>query len=399
MNMLELERLSTESERQAEGLLDQSKVLTSRYATDNMHSMTRRLSSVSAFSGVVRLLDWVVIIAIFVIASTMGNWLLPNTRPFPLPSYLFPHDQGSNINTLVSGIPTMFPYPHGKSTVPYAVVMVLSLAVPLLLIAFIIVYLAHLPLTSGNSTSSAGYRFRFQLANIYILGLLLSLALTLFTTDLLKNVIAKQRPDFWGRCGGVVQDSEIVEKYTLHDYGMSNSGTRMVTWEVCESYYNDVAKPDGEGGVKRVSRGTLQDGWRSFPSGHASIAFAGLGYFSLFLAHAFGVLGGKVIRRRSILVLTASIIPVLGAAYISASRYGDFMHGGIDICAGVIIGVLGMMVGWNWYAIEAQALLETKNRCLASEEGKGHLPVEEDNKAMENRVIVRVESADDIRVL
>ena len=61
MNMLELERLSTESERQAEGLLDQSKVLTSRYATDNMHSMTRRLSSVSAFSGVVRLLDWVVI--------------------------------------------------------------------------------------------------------------------------------------------------------------------------------------------------------------------------------------------------------------------------------------------------------------------------------------------------
>lgn len=334
---------------------------------------------------------------IFVIASTLGNWLLPTTRPFPLPAYLFPSDSdNSNANSFVSGVPTMFPYPHGNSTVPYAVVVIVSMVVPLLLITFVTVFVARLPFPGANLHKAAKYRLRLRLANTYILGLLLSVALTLFATDLIKNVIGKQRPDFWGRCGGVVPDVKVIEKYTIYNYGMS--GTRMVTWEVCQSYYNDVAKPDGDGGVKRVSRGTLQDGWRSFPSGHASVSFAGLGYLSLFLANAFGVLGSRkwLVGRRSILGLVATVIPILVAAYISASRYGDLMHGGIDICAGVVFGVLGMMVGWGWYAVEAWTLIG--GRCLDGEETEDRfkLPIEK-NKSDEDRpVVVRVDIADEI---
>lgn len=247
----------------------------------------------AAFAEAVRLVDWVVIAIIFIIASTMGSWLLPRTHPFPLPSYLFP-SSSSNTSSPVSGIQTMPPNPTGGSTVPYSIVLIVSLAIPLLLIFLLTTFLSRTP--HHADIKPATYRLKLRLANTYILGLLLSLSLTLFATDLLKNVIGKQRPDFWGRCGGVVQDVELVNKYTIPDYGFSvdGSGTRMVTWEVCKNYYNDVKRPaNTSSGVKYVSRGALQEGWRSFPSGHASMAFAGLGYLALFLGYAFGVFGDR----------------------------------------------------------------------------------------------------------
>ncbi|KAF8416849.1 PAP2 superfamily-domain-containing protein [Tirmania nivea] len=382
-----------------------------------------RMGSIAVFAEVVRLLDWMVILIIFTIASTLGSWLLPSTRPFPLPSYLFPSSSSSsssrvNVTTsLVSGVPTMLSYPHGSSTVPYAVVMIVSLAVPFLLILFLMVFVVRLPLPNyggANISKAPTYRPRLRLANTYILGLLLSLALTLFATNLLKNVIGKQRPDFWGRCGGVIQDMEIISKYTLPDYGLSGtsdeSGTRMVTWEVCQNYYSDViVKPTtGGSGLKQVSRGALQDGWRSFPSGHASISFAGLGYLSLFLAYVFGALGSRrkvrVGKERSILALVATVVPVLTAGYISATRYTDLMHGGADICAGVILGILGVAVGWGWYSVEVQAILDRgildeEEDELREEKMKRKLPVEETCKsgAAVVPMMVRVEPADEIR--
>ena len=277
------------------------------------------------------------------------------------------------------------------------------------------VFVARLPLPGGGAKAST-YHLRFHLANTYILGLLLSLALTLFITDLLKNVIGKQRPDFWGRCGGVVQDVEIISKYTIPDYGLSSSstgsGTRMVTWEVCQNYYNDVIATPATGGpgLKQISRGTLQDGWRSFPSGHASMSFAGLGYLSLFLAYTFGVLGSGRERwvgrggRRSILALVVTMVPVLAAGYISATRYADLMHGGTDICAGVVFGVLGAAVGWGWYAVEAQTILD---KGLPGEEEEEVVVVKKRNLLVEEAckpgaevvpVMTRVESANEIRI-
>lgn len=34
------------------------------------------------------------------------------------------------------------------------------------------------------------------------------------------------------------------------------------------------------------------------------------------------------------------------------------MHEGVDICAGVVLGVLGVAVGWGWYFRELQTILE-----------------------------------------
>ncbi|KAF8437765.1 PAP2 superfamily-domain-containing protein [Terfezia claveryi] len=420
-----LERL--ELSREEEGLLDHDGDESFRKINMNTMRCSSRMARIAVFAEAVRLLDWIVILIIFTIASTLGSWLLPTTRPFPLPSYLFPSSSSSSshkINdtttSLVSGVPTMFPYPNGSSKVPYAIVMIVSLVVPFLLILFFMVFVARLPLSpnhgGANISKASTYPLRLRLANTYILGLLFSLALTLFATDLLKNVISKQRPDFWGRCGGVIQDEEIISKYTIPDYGLSTStggGTRMVTWEVCQNYYSGViVKPATTGsGLKIVSRGTLQDGWRSFPSGHASMSFAGLGYLSLFIAYAFEALGSRRKMRvgkggsgkRSILALVATVVPVLVAGYISATRYADLMHWGADICAGIVLGVMGVAVGWCWYAVEAQTIMD--GGLLGEEEEvaevmKGELSVEEMLKpgAEVVPVMVRVESADDIRM-
>ena len=84
---------------------------------------------------------------------------------------------------------------------------------------------------------------------VSLLGLAISLVLTASLTNLAKNAIGRPRPDFLDRCKarpGTPQSS-------------------LVGMDVC-TQTNDH---------------TLQDGWRSFPSGHSSFAFSGLGYLAL----------------------------------------------------------------------------------------------------------------------
>lgn len=86
-------------------------------------------------------------------------------------------------------------------------------------------------------------------AHVSILGLFISLALTIFLTDVVKNSVGRPRPDLIARC----KPKDDTPKHTL------------LTIEVCTETNHHV----------------LQDGWRSFPSGHSSFAFAGLGYLAL----------------------------------------------------------------------------------------------------------------------
>ena len=84
---------------------------------------------------------------------------------------------------------------------------------------------------------------------VTILGLFISIALTSFLTDVIKNAVGRPRPDLIARCK--------PEKGT--------PAHALVTWEVCTE----------------TDPHTLHDGWRSFPSGHSSFAFSGLGYLAL----------------------------------------------------------------------------------------------------------------------
>jgi diacylglycerol diphosphate phosphatase / phosphatidate phosphatase len=86
-------------------------------------------------------------------------------------------------------------------------------------------------------------------AHVSVLGLLVSLALTSFLTDVVKNSVGRPRPDLIARCKPIGSTPHHI----------------LVTIDVCTEKNHHM----------------LHDGWRSFPSGHSSFAFAGLGYLAL----------------------------------------------------------------------------------------------------------------------
>ncbi|QDS72094.1 hypothetical protein FKW77_003387 [Venturia effusa] len=140
--------------------------------------------------------------------------------------------------------------------------------------------------------------------NVTVLGLFISLFLTSFITDVIKNAVGRPRPDLIARCK--------PEKGTPAD--------KLVTWKVCTE----------------TDPHTLHDGWRSFPSGHSSFAFAGLGFLSLFLAGQLHSLRPRTDLARGLLALA----PLLGAALIAISRCEDYRHDVYDVTIGSALGFL-----------------------------------------------------------
>jgi diacylglycerol diphosphate phosphatase/phosphatidate phosphatase len=150
--------------------------------------------------------------------------------------------------------------------------------------------------------------------HVAVLGLAIALVLAAFLTELVKNLVGRPRPDLLARC----KPAEGTPRDVL------------VTIAACTETQSAL----------------LQDGWRSFPSGHSSFAFAGLGYLSLFLAaqasifaHASGPGGGgeKLVRGdlgRALLCL----IPLLVATWIAISRCQDYRHDVWDVGVGSLLG-------------------------------------------------------------
>ncbi|KAH7355545.1 phosphatidic acid phosphatase type 2/haloperoxidase [Pyrenochaeta sp. MPI-SDFR-AT-0127] len=140
-------------------------------------------------------------------------------------------------------------------------------------------------------------------AHVTILGWFVSLILTLFITDVVKNAVGRPRPDLIARC-------------------KPEPGTpanQLVTFEVCTEKDHHV----------------LHDGWRSFPSGHSSFSFSGLGYLALFIAGQCHVYRPRADLARVLLALT----PLLGAALIAISRCEDYRHDVYDVSVGSVLGM------------------------------------------------------------
>ena len=142
----------------------------------------------------------------------------------------------------------------------------------------------------------------FHQSHVTILGFLVSLAFSGFLTHVFKNAIGRARPDLLARC--------IAQKGT--------PANRLVDYTVCTQ--TDEYK--------------LNDGWRSFPSGHSSFAFAGLGYLSIFLAGQLSTMRPRADLARVLI----SICPLLGAFLVAVSRTADYRHDVYDVTAGSLLG-------------------------------------------------------------
>ncbi|KAL0638769.1 hypothetical protein Q9L58_002194 [Maublancomyces gigas] len=186
-------------------------------------------------------------------------------------------------------------FPHAEiERVPVPLLLVYTVAFPAIFITIYTLLIA--PKKSGTA--------RLHQLHVGLLGLAISLMLTTFITDLIKNGVGRPRPDLIARC----KPKEGTPKHEL------------VGWEVCTE----------------TDHHTLHDGFRSFPSGHSSFSWSGLGYLSLFL---FGQL--RALRPGSDLTkFVIAALPALGALLITISRTEDYRHDVYDVSTGSLIGMV-----------------------------------------------------------
>ncbi|CAM8957162.1 unnamed protein product [Rhodiola kirilowii] len=177
-------------------------------------------------------------------------------------------------------------YTLKSNTVPFWAVPVIALLIPVTV--FLVYYIIRRDV----------YDFHHA-----ILGLLFSVLVTGVITDAIKDGVGRPRPDFFWRC--------FPDGQALFD-----SITKDVT---CT-------------GIKSV----IKEGHKSFPSGHTSWSFAGLGFLAWYIA-------GKVRafdRRGHVAKLCIVFLPLLAAALVAVSRVDDYWHHWQDVFAGGLIGLV-----------------------------------------------------------
>jgi len=127
--------------------------------------------------------------------------------------------------------------------------------------------------------------------NQAVLGLISSLALALTLVCIVKNGIGRLRPDFLARCQPV-------------------------------------------NGVCTGNVHSVQEGRKSFPSGHSSLSFAGNGFLSLYL---YGKLcgGSRHVRLWQLLICG---VPLIVAVWVALSRVQDYWHHWEDVLVGCLLG-------------------------------------------------------------
>ncbi|OWZ26749.1 hypothetical protein C349_06836 [Cryptococcus neoformans var. grubii Br795] len=145
-----------------------------------------------------------------------------------------------------------------------------------------------------------------------ILGLILGLGLTATFTNIVKITVGRPRPDLFARC---ILPPDLT----------SNPVHGLTSWTVCTT----------------TDDGRLNEGFRSFPSGHSSFAWCGMWYLILYLAAKMEINNRQGFTYKSWLLLA----PLSCATLVAVSRTMDYRHHATDVIAGAVIGLLG-----GWYA-------------------------------------------------
>ena len=174
-------------------------------------------------------------------------------------------------------------YPNKTSYVPVSILW------PLVTIFPIFFFVLHYIFTRNYNDLKAA-----------LLGHSLACGLNGLLVDIIKLTVGRPRPDFFFRC---------------FPDGIMNSEMKCTGdhWQVI-------------------------DGRKSFPSGHSSFSFAGLGFLAFYLIGKFKIFTeeGRGVSYRIFLSFTPFVIALL----VAISRTMDYHHWWQDVTVGSIIGIL-----------------------------------------------------------
>ena len=165
--------------------------------------------------------------------------------------------------------PPRFPYTVHEAVTSRNLVIA-TVAVPF--VAIIIVSLVAVPGLAVPPGTPRSLVWRRKLWDMYasVLSLALSMASQWFIINGLKNLCGKPRPDMLSRCQ---PDLENVARYVVGGIASITSNGQLVSADICTN----------------TDKSILDDGFRSYPSGHSGSSAAGLGFLALYLASKLGV--------------------------------------------------------------------------------------------------------------
>ncbi|KAK6500795.1 hypothetical protein TWF506_003558 [Arthrobotrys conoides] len=299
-------------------------------------------------------LDWVLVIGFTLAAGFLGN-IDGARRPFnPYdPAFSFPYHDDT-VSVLVLGIVAILG--------PAVITMLCCLLAP----RSALPALANYP----NAPSSLVWKHKLLNWNRAWLALGLTDAVAFFISNCLKNVFGKPRPHMISVCKPDWDKvAEIIKTTRTGPQGIL-AWNPLVTSEICTTTDHDK----------------LSEAFRSFPSGHSTMAFSGLTFLSLFFYSTL------VLTLRStstaklpytnadakrsdenkekdssssdrasklhppslpLITFVVVIAAFCLAMWIAATRYLDFKHAGIDIFSGSLLGFFSAICGTWWYAMPA----------------------------------------------
>ncbi|MCJ1342739.1 hypothetical protein MMC31_000928 [Peltigera leucophlebia] len=297
--------------------------------------------------------DWIIIIAIAAAGGGI-SFTTPYHRPFS------PQD-----------FDISYPYVK-KDRISTSLLVIISLVAPAVIIFLVSVIFVPGPTIRKGTPTYKTFRIKLWEWNTGWMGLGLALASTFVLTEGVKHLTGKPRPDLLNRCNPDL-GPESLDTHTVGGVKIFN-GLVMVSSTICRQTNKDI----------------LDDGFKSFFSGHSSFSFAGLTYLTLFLCSKFAIgipylpsssradldpsyalpeslkhdksplsttpdsNTHKVLLRRQAAapptyLIVPAFLPIAVAIYISSTRYTDFRHRGFDIIIGALVGIMSAWVGFRWY--------------------------------------------------
>lgn len=264
-------------------------------------------------------LDWLFIVIVG--ATAAGVWTAPHTftRLFPVTA-----PDGTIYWPEIS-------HPYIEPIFSPALAGILAAVIPIAIFAF-----AQLFQHSFTDFASA------------VLGLGYSMVTATCFQVILKKTIGGLRPHFLTVCEPVFppQDGSIGTGYANSMYTAE---------QLCTG-----------------DKGKIRNALESFPSGHATIAFAGFGYLAIYMFAHLRVRSPS--RRGSYWRMLAVVALLLFATYLASTLVLGYHHFGTDVLAGAFIGWVMALFG---YRMVFQGLWDSKRNTMPylklREDGDGRL--------------------------